>query len=52
MVGEVEASINPDAVFIDCDVLLRVDGPLAGRRNPFALGALSANHGREGEERG
>lgn len=37
MVSEIEAAVNPDAIFGDGDVFLGVDGPLTGLRNAFAL---------------
>jgi hypothetical protein len=37
MVGKIEAAINPDVVFSNGLVLLRVNGPLSWLRDPFAL---------------
>lgn len=42
MVSEVEAAVDPDAVLRDRDVFLGINGPLAGRGDPFTLGQ-SAN---------
>jgi hypothetical protein len=47
VVGEVKTAINPNAVFGNGNVLLGVDGPLAGRGYPLALSALPPNHGCE-----
>jgi hypothetical protein len=47
VVAKVEAAVYPDAVLGDGDVILRADGPLAGRGDPFAL-KLSIR-GRDGE---
>lgn len=35
MMTEVEATVDPDTLFADGDVVLRVDGPLAGFGNGF-----------------
>ena len=38
VVGKIEASIDPDTVVADWDVLLRVDGPLTGSWNALRDG--------------
>lgn len=45
--AEVEAAVNPDAVVGDGDVLLRIDGPLAGRGHVFGLGGRQSGRSVE-----
>jgi hypothetical protein len=43
--AEVEAAVNPDALFVDLDVFLRAHGPVALYGNPFALRTLEYEEG-------
>lgn len=47
VMAEVEAAVNPDAVVGNGDVLLRIDGPLAGRGHVFGLGGRQSGRSVE-----
>ena len=44
MMEEVEAAVNPQAVFLDGNIFLRVDGPLAGVGDDAAYVGVDLRH--------
>jgi hypothetical protein len=44
MMEEIEAAVDPEAVFADGDIFLRIDGPGPGRRDCAACFGVYTGH--------